>query len=71
MKFTCSIRQTGPGAWQARHVGLDPGPVVTTGRNRQEALDKLKNELRYRLELCPCTGEAYRDIELELVESVT
>ncbi len=39
-----------------------------TAPTREEALRKLVGETRYRLELCPCSGEAYRQIEVELGE---
>ena len=26
----------------------------------------MKGELRYRLEICPCTGELYQDVEIEI-----
>jgi hypothetical protein len=26
----------------------------------------MRGELRYRLELCPCTGETYQHLEIEL-----
>ena len=38
------------------------------GASRAEAVEKIINELRYRLEMCPCTGEAYRDVQVEIVE---
>jgi hypothetical protein len=36
--------------------------------SRDQALDKMRNELRYRLELCPCSGEQFKDLEIELIE---
>jgi hypothetical protein len=30
----------------------------------------MRGELRYRLELCPCSGESYQHIEVEIVEAV-
>jgi len=68
MKFICQLRQAGS-TWTAEHRGPEIGPVRVTAPTREEALHKLKAEIRYWLEMCPCTGETYRNIEVELVES--
>lgn len=67
MRFNCSIQQRGD-QWAVRHAGSDLGDVEVTAPTRDEALDKMRNELRYRLELCPCTGEVYQHVNIELVE---
>ena len=51
-----------------RHTGKDLGQVAVTAATRDEAAERMRKELRYRLELCPCTGERYTDIGIELVE---
>jgi hypothetical protein len=53
----------------ARHAGADVGTVEVTATSREQALNKMRSELRYRLELCPCTGEQYKDLEIEIVET--
>jgi hypothetical protein len=68
MKFPCVITTVSGGGWCARHQSADVGFVEVTAATKEEALRKLRDELRYRLELCPCTGEAYRDLEVEVVE---
>ena len=68
MKFTCTIGRGADRRWQARHQGSDLGTVIASGQSREEAVEKLRQELRYRLELCPCTGESYQHIEVEVVE---
>jgi hypothetical protein len=40
--------------------------VQVIARTRDEALEKMRGELRYRLEICPCTGELYQDVDIEL-----
>jgi len=67
MRLRCSITQT-PGGWSIRHASEDLGTVATTAATREQALEKMRGELRYRLELCPCSGESYQHVELELVE---
>ncbi|MBW3595952.1 MAG: hypothetical protein KY475_01605 [Planctomycetes bacterium] len=68
MKFHCTISQDG-GQWVARHESSQVGTVRAKGASRDEALEKLRGELRYRLELCPCTGESYQHIEVEVEEA--
>ena len=66
MKFACTFSQLGRGEWSVRHVGSDVGTVEVTARSQQKALEKMRGELRYRLEICPCTGELYRDVQIEI-----
>ena len=66
MKFPCTFSQLGSGEWSVRHVGSDVGTVEVTARSQQEALEKMRGELRYRLEICPCTGELYQDVQIEI-----
>jgi hypothetical protein len=44
------------------------GQVQATAATRDEAIEKMRGELRYRLELCPCSGESYQHVEVEIVE---
>jgi len=67
MTFPCSIRQLSDGRWTARHSSRDVGDVEVTAASRDEAVKKLTGELRYRLELCPCSGESYQHLEIELL----
>lgn len=69
MRFVCHITQPSPGRWLVRYDDADLGALRVTAPTREEALEKMRGELRYRLELCPCSGEAYRDIEIELHEA--
>jgi hypothetical protein len=56
MKFPCAVQPLGDGIWLARHSGTTVGTVEVRAPSRQAALDKLRNELQYRIELCPCSG---------------
>jgi hypothetical protein len=67
MKFPCTIWQQADGRWSARHAGSDVGQVEVLAATRSEAIEKLRGELRYRLELCPCSGDSYQHIEIEVV----
>jgi hypothetical protein len=62
------LSKTTGGQWSARYSGPETGAVEVTAPSREQALQKIRSELRYRLELCPCTGEQYKDLEIELVE---
>jgi hypothetical protein len=67
VKFICQLHQK-EGVWVAEHTGKDIGPVRVTAPTRDEALRKLEQEIRYWLEMCPCTGQAFRNVEIELQE---
>ena len=68
MTFRCKLSKTTGGQWSARYLGPETGAVEVIALSREQALQKIRSELRYRLELCPCTGEQYKDLEIELVE---
>ena len=55
--------------WIAEHASSDMGPIRVTGSTRDEALQKLEGEIHYWLEMCPCSGQTYRNLTIELVES--
>jgi hypothetical protein len=69
MKFVCRLSEKGD-VWTGEYVGTEIGPVRVTAPTRADAVRKLEGEIRYQLELCPCTGETYRDIEIEVVPAV-
>ena len=68
MRFPCSIKRLASGVWTATHESRDVGAVQVRAATRDEAIEKLQGEIRYHLELCPCTGETYQHIEVEIVE---
>ena len=67
MRMICSIKRL-TGGWLATHDSRDAGHVEVKGLTRAEAIEKIEGEIRYRLELCPCTGETYRHIEIEAID---
>jgi hypothetical protein len=67
MQFPCQVHQQSTGLWHVRHQGKDLGEVEVTAINRDEAMEKMRRELRYRLEICPCTGELYDSVAIELI----
>jgi hypothetical protein len=56
MKFPCVVQRRPDGRWSARHSGPSLGTVEVAAASRDEAVAKLRNELQYRIELCPCSG---------------
>ncbi|HUG92753.1 MAG TPA: hypothetical protein VML55_18070 [Planctomycetaceae bacterium] len=68
MQFLCDVHQHADGRWTMRHTGSSVGQVAVTAATRAEAAERMRKELHYRLELCPCTGETYSDVGIELVE---
>jgi hypothetical protein len=62
------MSRTATGDWHVRHESKDIGAVEVRASSRDEAIEKMRNEVRYRLELCPCTGESYQHIQLQIVE---
>jgi len=71
MRFPCTIARTKDNRWLARHNGPEVGALEVFAASREEVVEKMKNELRYRLELCPCTGETYQHIDIQIIEDAT
>ena len=69
MKFSSTIVRTKDGQWSLRHEGPDVGRVEVTAPTREQAVEKLRGEISYRLELCPCSAETYQHIKIEIGES--
>jgi len=67
MDFTCDLMQSGDGSWIVRHAGRDVGEIETVAHGRDEAIEKMRQEIRYRLELCPCSGELYQHVNVRVV----
>ena len=68
MRFVCRIDRQPDGSWTVRHDESDLGRVEVSAASREGAVEKMRNELRYRLELCPCSGEIYQQANIEIVE---
>ena len=66
MKAPCTVSQGQNGTWLVRHKSSALGTVEVSGSSRDEALAKMRNELQYRLELCPCSGVSGDTVELQV-----
>ena len=69
MKFSCLLTPEIGGRWRAVHESRELGRVEALAESWEAAVEKLKGEIRYRLELCPCTGESYQHIDVEVETS--
>ena len=63
MQFHATVQEAEEGKWVAECTALD---AQGRGLSATAALDRLRDEIRYRLELCPCSGIEEGSIELEL-----
>jgi hypothetical protein len=70
MTFACTIRQLGENSWLIQHASPAIGSVKLMATTREQALEKMRSELRYRLELCPCSGETYQHVQIALIPDV-
>jgi len=68
MKFFCRVEHRSAECWSVVHVGHDPdiGPIEVTAATRERAMNKMRGELRCRIERCPSPGEAYSRLTIEL-----
>jgi hypothetical protein len=69
VNFPSTIERRTDGQWSLRHESAQVGRVEVTAPTREQAVEKLRGEIRYRLELCPCSGESYQHISVEIIES--
>lgn len=68
MKLPCTIARLADGRWLAQHRGSPLGEAEITATTRDLALAKLRDELQYRNELCPCSGVSGDRVELVVEE---
>jgi len=68
MTFPCTVSRLANGKWLVRHAGSSTGQVEVTAPTREEALPKMRNELQYRIEWCPCSGASGDTVELQVRE---
>jgi len=68
MKAPCTLSRMGNGTWLVRHASATLGTVEVSAATREEALTKMRNELQYRSEWCPCSGASGDTVELQVRE---
>jgi hypothetical protein len=68
VKFPVTVKRLIDGSWLAKSTGTIAGNVERSGANREEALERIQAELRYRIEWCPCSGVTEEFVELEVTD---
>lgn len=68
MKAPCRIMRQQDGTWAVRHSGSVLDTVEVSAASRDDALAKMRDELQYRFELCPCSGVSGDTVVLEVLE---
>ena len=68
MRFPVTLKRLIDGKYQARTVGTVAGEVTIVDDTSERALERLKNEIRYRIELCPCSTVADDFVEVDVRE---
>jgi hypothetical protein len=56
------------GTWLVRHSSSILGTVEISGPTREATLAKMRDELQYRSEWCPCSGASADAVELQVSE---
>jgi hypothetical protein len=69
MKAHCTLGRLRNGIWSVHHASAALGTVDVSAPSREAALTKMRNELQYRLELCPCSGVSGDTVVLEVSEA--
>lgn len=65
MIYEATLEQTEDGEYAA---SCQEPPVTVSGLSPTNALDRLRAEIRYRIELCPCSGVEEDYVELDVVD---
>jgi hypothetical protein len=68
MKAPCTLAHLRNGVWSARHSSRALGTVEVSASSRDEALTKMRDELQYRLELCPCSAVSGDTVVIQVTE---
>jgi predicted RNase H-like HicB family nuclease len=67
VRFEATVQASGDGDYVA---SCDDPQCIAHGLSPANALDALRAEIRYRLEMCPCTGVSDDFVELEVVSAL-
>jgi predicted RNase H-like HicB family nuclease len=67
VKFEATVEAGAGGGYVA---SCDDPQCSGHGLSPTNALDSLREEIRYRLELCPCTGVSDDFVELDVVSGL-
>jgi hypothetical protein len=71
MKAPCTVGRLANGTWLVRHSSSALGAVEVSAASREEALRRMRDELQFRIELCPCSGASGDTVELQVTDSAS
>ncbi len=66
MRAACTLSRMRDGTWRVHHSSSILGTVTVSGPSREAALTKMRDELQYRSEWCPCSGASADTVELQV-----
>lgn len=66
MRYRVTLKQLTDGDFYARCLAAPNGPAAAQAATAEEALARLRQEIRYRLEYCPCSAVSGEYVELEV-----
>lgn len=69
VRFPATVKRLIDGTYQVRSIGTIAGEVSVLGKTREEAIARATEEIRYRIEWCPCSAVSDEFVELELREA--
>ena len=68
VKFPATLKQLIDGKYQVRSIGTIAGEVTIVADTREAAIARATDEIRYRIEWCPCSAVSDEFVELDLRE---
>ncbi len=69
MKFPVTVKKLIDGTTLVRCIGTIAGEVNVVGTSREDALERARNEIRYRIEWCPCSAVSDEFVEIDVRET--
>jgi len=69
LKFPATLKKLIDGKYQVRSIGTIAGEVTIVADSREAAIARATEEIRYRIEWCPCSAVSDEFVELELQEA--
>ena len=69
MKFPATLKKLIDGKYQVRSIGTIAGEVIIVADSREAAIARATEEIRYRIEWCPCSAVSDEFVELDLQEA--
>jgi hypothetical protein len=70
VRYRAAVKRLSGGEWYARCVAAPGGPAAAQAISRDAALERLRDEIRFRLELCPCSAVADDYVVLDVADSL-